>query len=148
MVYRTLLRTIHKILNSRKRSDSSILCINAKTRTTRNLHEVLQARQTQRWITKIFAWLFYFPSPHRTLSAEVWWLPGEWRKQEQREARSGGYIKQEYRYIKISSTETSARVYRNTWIYSGCVMEKKHIVWAFWRVMCFFFMILADRLKP
>ena len=30
--------------------------------------------------------------------------------------------------LNISDTETSARVLRNTWVYTGCVMEKKHIV--------------------
>ena len=30
--------------------------------------------------------------------------------------------------INISDIETSARVLRNTWVYTGCVMKKKHIV--------------------
>lgn len=30
--------------------------------------------------------------------------------------------------LNISDTETSARVLRNTWVHTGCVMEKKHIV--------------------
>ena len=48
--------------------------------------------------------------------------------------------------INISDIETSARVLRNTWVYTGCVMKKKHIVWAGRWVMCFFFMFLADRM--
>ena len=54
------------MLNSRKRSDSSIFCINAKTCTTRNLHEVLQARQYQRMISKLPGWSFLFCF-HRTV---------------------------------------------------------------------------------
>jgi len=30
--------------------------------------------------------------------------------------------------INISGIETSARGLRNTWVYTGCVMKKKHIV--------------------
>jgi len=30
--------------------------------------------------------------------------------------------------INISDIETSARGLRNTWVYTGCVMKKKHIV--------------------
>ena len=48
--------------------------------------------------------------------------------------------------INISDIETSARGLRNTWVYTGCVMKKKHIVWAGRWVMCFFFMFLADRM--
>ena len=64
------------MLNSRKRSDSSIFCINAKTCTTRNLHEVLQARQYQRMILKLPGWSFFILLPsHRTLFWGVWWMP-------------------------------------------------------------------------
>ena len=57
------------MLNSHQRcSNSSIFCINAKTCTTRNLHEVLQARQHQRMIIKSPGWSFYVHPLHRTLS--------------------------------------------------------------------------------
>ena len=65
------------MLNSHQRcSDSSILCINAKTCTFRYFDEFFQANQLQMIITGVPSWSF-FPSPHRTLSGEVWWLPGE-----------------------------------------------------------------------
>ena len=68
------------MLNSRKRSDSSIFCINAKTCTTRNLHEVLQARQYQRMISKLPGWSFFILIPsHRTLFWIRWCMSGQTR---------------------------------------------------------------------
>ena len=78
-MYRTLLRTIQKMLNSHQRcSNSSIFCINAKTCTTRNLHEVLQARTYQRNICENFAWFLYYPCSHRTLFWSSGWC--HWRQ--------------------------------------------------------------------
>ena len=88
------------MLNSHQRcSNSSIFCINAKTCTTRNLHEVLQARPYQRNICENLTWFLYYPHSHRTLfwvvadatgasgqmlarSASLWGTHGnlKWRK--------------------------------------------------------------------
>ena len=67
------------MLNSHQRcSNSSIFCINAKTCTTRNLHEVLQARTYQRNICENFAWFLYYPCSHRTLFWSSGWC--HWRQ--------------------------------------------------------------------
>ena len=158
-MYRTLLRTIQKMLNSHQRcSNSSIFCINAKTCTTRNLHEVLQARTYQRNICDNFAWFLYYPCSHRTLFWSSGWC--HWRQWPDISAERepvghpwqykiediGNTQEGEKLDINISDIETSARGLRNTWVYTGCVMKKKHIVWAGRWVMCFFFMFLADRM--
>ena len=67
------------MLNSHQRcSNSSIFCINAKTCTTRNLHEVPQARTYQRNICENFAWFLYYPCSHRTLFWSSGWC--HWRQ--------------------------------------------------------------------
>ena len=49
-----------------------------KTCTTRNLHEVLQARTYQRNICENFAWFLYYPCSHRTLFWSSGWC--HWRQ--------------------------------------------------------------------
>ena len=158
-MYRTLLRTIQKMLNSHQRcSNSSIFCINAKTCTTRNLHEVLQARTYQRNICENFAWFLYYPCSHRTLFWSSGWC--HWRPWPDISAERepvghpwqykiediGNTQEGEKLDINISDMRIAAIGLRNTWVYTGCVMKKKHIVWAGRWVMCFFFMFLADRM--
>ena len=53
-----------------------------------------------------------------------WWTPLQYKMEDERQKYAG----REQLAINISDTETSARVLRNTWVYTGCVMEKKHIV--------------------
>ena len=60
----TLLKAIHKMLNSHQRcSDSSILCINAKTCTFRYLDEFFQANSFQRIITGFLRRSFFNTAP-------------------------------------------------------------------------------------
>ena len=81
---------------------------------------IFELNHVQMIITGVPGWSFYFRPSHRTLAGVVWWLSGEWRKQEQRETWSEGIYKTRISlYINISSTETSARVPRNTWIFSS-----------------------------
>ena len=138
-----MLRTIQKMLNSHQRcSDSSIFCINAKTCTFRYLDEFSQANQIQMIITGVLSsWHFqFYPHSHRTL---FWVVDDATGAGGQVLARSASQVGYPWQYkiedigntqegekldINISDIETSARVLRNTWVYTGCVMKKKHIV--------------------
>ena len=149
------------MLNSHQRcSDSSIFCINAKTCTFRYLDEFFQANQIQMIINGVlFSWRFlFYPYSHRTLFWSSGWC--HWRQWPDISAERepvghpwqykiediGNTQEGEKLDINILDIETSARVLRNTWVYTGCVMKKKHSVWAGRWVMCFFFMFLADRM--
>ena len=111
------------MLNSHQRcSNSSIFCINAKTCTTRNLDEVLQARQYQRMIIKSSGWSFYVHPLHRTLSEVAAkprvklrttrsagrWTPLQYKIEDNRQKYAG----REKLSIKISDTERYCRRYQ------------------------------------
>ena len=69
MIYRTLLKTIHKMLNSHQRcSDSSILCINAKICTPGIFTKFFRRDSSREFLQKAsILWdLFFFahPSPY------------------------------------------------------------------------------------
>ena len=137
MMYRTLLKTIRKMLNSltlrqqhflyqrKNLYDQESSRSSSGEIVPENLHENLQP---EFFISALYRTLSEIAALPRVKSGAAGQRPGGHYcnikgKMNDRNMQEGSSW-----LLNISDTETSARVLRNTWVYTGCVMEKKHIV--------------------